>query len=119
MGKLEDRQKKQEYYAGIKEANKGKWDNDFVDYDQIDSKTDDEEYWMRGRNKKEPFRNKDRREKRLTHKEEVKAEEKGAIFALATLAALIVLFGVCRCCYQKIKGNANTSSGYNGVELRI
>ena len=66
---------------------------------------------MRGRHNRDG-----KRRQRLEHKEEVKAEEKGAAIALGFMAGLAAFIGMCiYCC----KGKADASGGYRGVELRI
>ena len=107
----DEKAKKQSYYEKLKEAQAAKYDVDYVDYDTIESTTDDEEYWLRGRGKREWSRWSDwgdLKEDRLTHHETVKAEEKGAIMAIAAIVGILVLFALCKCCYNKVKGNATT-----------
>ena len=117
-----EREKKQSYYDKLKNAQAAKFDVDFVDYDSIETKTNDDEYWMRGRGKRDWSRWSDwgdLKEDRLTHRETVKAEEKGAVMAIGALIGIILLFALCQCIYSKVKGNATTQGGYSGVELRI
>ena len=71
---------------------------------------------MRGRQTKSKG---DRRRKHLTQKEETKAEEKGAVYAIGGMAAALALYMIGKCCYQRVKGQASASGGYSGVELRI
>jgi hypothetical protein len=110
--KITEQKKKQNYYEKMQEASKKRYDYDFVDYDKLkNTKKEDEEYWMRGRHN----RGKNKKA-RLEHKEEVKAEEKGAAMAfglMAFLAGVVALFLYC------CRGKADASGGYRGVELRI
>lgn len=113
----EEKRKKQSYYAKMKEAQAAKWDYDYVDYDGMKSKKDDEEYYMRGRTKR--VGRDDQIKKKFRHQKEVRAEEKGAIYALSALAGVVILIGLCQCCYKRAKENASARAGYGGVELRI
>ena len=77
---------------------------------------------MRGRGKRDWSRWSDwgdLKEDRLTHRETVEAEEKGAVMAIGAIISTLLLLAFCKCCYSKIKGSATTQAGYSGVELRL